>query len=335
MNAGRRARSTPAERLDGPLGKLLAPVGWLWCGVARLRARAFQSGVLTSVRPPLPTLSIGNLAVGGTGKTPLLLASVEALERVGARVGVLARGYGGDEGRMLRERHPGARLEEGSDRVAGLVRILAGPAVDILLLDDGFQHFRLQRDEDAVLIDATRPLGRCLPAGLFREGSQALRRATRIVLSRADLVDAQERERIWAQVRRIRAGLPDLPVLEGSVATRDLRNLVSSEIRPASALRGMRARLAAGIGNPQSFASLCRAHGVEILNEQWLPDHHAWRPADLSDWEREPAILVTEKDGVKLRGLAPANVWEVRVDWQFLRGGEHWQSMLAKLAGRT
>jgi len=331
VSGGPQSRPTPAERLDGPLGALLAPVGWLWCGAARLRALAYRRGALRSRRPPLPTLSIGNLAAGGTGKTPLLLASVAALERAGARVGILARGYGGDEGRMLRERHPAARLEEGADRVAGLARLLAGPPVDLLILDDGFQHFRLQRDEDAVLIDATRPFGRCLPAGLFRESPAALRRATRVVLARADLVNADERARIWAEVRRRRAGLPPLPEMEGSLAARDMRNLRTGEIRPASALRGLRARLAAGVGNPQSFAALCAAQGVAVTGSQWLPDHHPWRAADLEGWSAEPAVLVTEKDGVKLRAIAPDNAWELRVDWRFLRGGEHWDAMLTAL----
>lgn len=335
MSRGPRARPTPAERLDGPLGALLAPVGWLWCGVARVRAAAYRSGALTSHRPPLPTLSIGNLAAGGTGKTPLLLASLALLEAQQARVGILARGYGGDEGRMLRARHPAARLEEGADRVAGLQRLLTGPPVDLLILDDGFQHLRLCRDEDAVLLDATRPFGRCLPAGLFREGSAALRRASQILLSRADLVDAAERARIWAEVARIRAGLPALIEMEGALAARDLRNLSSGEIRPVAALRGMRARLAAGVGNPQSFAALCAAHGVSVENCQWMPDHHAWRREDLAGWEAEEAVLVTEKDGVKLRGMAPANVWEVRVDWRFLRGGEHWSGLLTRLRSRA
>jgi tetraacyldisaccharide 4'-kinase len=309
-------------------------VGWLWCGAARLRAAAYRSGARTSHRPPLPTLSIGNLAAGGTGKTPLLLASLDILEAQNARVGILARGYGGDEGRMLRARHPSAQLEEGADRVAGLQRLLAGAPLDLLILDDGFQHFRLQRDEDAVLLDATRPFGRCLPAGLFREGRAALRRASQILLSRADLVDAAERARIWAEVRRIRAGLPALIEMEGVLAARDLRNLTSGEIRPLAALRGMRARLAAGVGNPQSFAALCATQGVVIGDCQWMPDHHAWRREDLVGWAETEAVLVTEKDGVKLRGLAPANVWELRVDWRFLRGGEHWQGLLTSLRGR-
>ncbi len=322
---------SPAERLDGAWGAVLAPVGWLWDAAARARVYAFARGWLRSHRPPLPTLSIGNLAAGGTGKTPLLFAAAGWLEKQGAQVGVLARGYGGDEGRILAERHPRVKLVEDPDRVAGLARLLAGDRPEVLLLDDAFQHLRLQRDADVVLLDATRPFGRCLPAGVFREQPRALRRATHVILSRADLVDAPRRAAIWQAVDAARAGLPPVPRIEGGVAPRELRNLVSGEVRPVAALQGLRARLAAGIGNPASFAALCRQHGVAPSRLQWLPDHHPWRPADLAGWEQEGAVLVTEKDAVKLRGMAPANVWELRVDWRFLRGEEHWEELLHAL----
>ena len=317
--------------MNGAAGTLLAPVGWLWDGVARLRAAAYARGWRPRFRPPLPTLSIGNLAAGGTGKTPLLLAAVAWLERHDAAVGILSRGYGGDEGELLRERHPDALLIEDPDRVRGLAQLLEHGVPEVLILDDGFQHQRIERDEDLVLVDATRPFGRCLPAGLFREQPAALRRATQVVLSRAELVNAEQREAIWRTVEQARRGLPPLPRLEGGVRVRELRELASGATRPAEALRGMRARLAAGIGNPSSFLALCRAAGVEPTALQWMPDHHAWKPADLADWAREPAVLVTEKDASKLRGMVGPGVWEVRVDWEFSHGGEHWEAVLAAL----
>lgn len=331
MSAESEAPRSAASRLDGPTGKLLAPVGWLWDGVARLRAAAYVRGWRPSFRPPMPTLSIGNLAAGGTGKTPLLLASIAWLERHDASVGILSRGYGGDEGILLRERHPAALLVENPDRVRGLAHLLELGPPDVLLLDDAFQHQRIERDVDVVLIDATRPFGRCLPAGLFRESPAALRRASHVVLSRAELVSAEERAEIWRAVDAARAGLAPLPRIEGGVRVRELRELVSGATRPAAAMRGMRARLAAGIGNPSSFSSLCRAAGVEAAALQWMPDHHAWSVGDLAEWSKDPAVLVTEKDAVKLRGLAGPGVWEVRVDWEFGSGGEHWEELLAAL----
>jgi len=279
----------------------------------------------------MPTLSIGNLSAGGTGKTPLLLDLLRRLESVSVRTGVLSRGYGGDEGRILEERHPGVILAEDPDRVRALQRFLLGDPPEFLILDDGFQHLRLCRDLDVVLLDALRPFGRCFPAGLFREPPAALRRAGLVVVTRADLVEREAVDAVWRRVDAVRRGLPPLPRVEGSVAVRDLRNLRSGEVRPASALRGMPALIAAGIGNPRSFEELCRRAGVEILEARFPGDHHAWTEADRKDWERFPNVLVTEKDGVKLRDAVSARAWEVRVDWRFLRGEEDWEQLLERL----
>lgn len=307
---------------------MLAPVGWLTGAVAAARVRAYQRGWMASVRPPMPTLSIGNLSAGGTGKTPLLLHAAEWLQRHDARVGVLSRGYGGDEGRILEERHPDVHLVENPDRRAGLAQLQAAGGAEVLLLDDGFQHLRLQRDLDVVLLDATRPFGRCLPAGLLRERPRALRRAHAIVLSRTELVARDEVARIWAKVDRVRAGLPELPRLEGGMVAKDFRHLVSGEVREASAFAGARARVACGIGNPASFARLLEGLGVTPAPLEARGDHHAWQADDVEAWESNELVFVTEKDGVKLRPFASEQVWELRADWVFHQGGEAWEDLL-------
>jgi len=318
--------------VPAPLGLLLAPLGALYAGASRLRAVAYARGWKASVRPPLPTLSIGNIAAGGTGKTPLLLHAVAWLERHDARVGVLSRGYGGDEGRILERRHPDALLAEGADRVAGLKRLLdAAEPPEVLLLDDGFQHLRLRRDLDVVVLDATRPFGRCFPAGLFREPGRALRRADLVVLSRADLVDASARTRIWQQVARHRVGCAPLPVVEGGVALREVRAVAGDAALGVDALAGMEATLSAGIGNPGSFRRLCEDAGVRVCAVDWKRDHHAWTAEEAAALAARGPVLVTEKDAVKLRPFAPQDVWEVRVDWTFLHGGEHFEHLLGEL----
>ncbi len=306
----------------------LAPLGWLYAAVAALRVAAFRRGWLRSTRAPMPTLSIGNLAVGGTGKTPLLLHGVEWLCRYGAEVAVLSRGYGGDEGRILERRHPKVKLYEGSDRRASLRRLQQEGGAEVILLDDGFQHLRLQRDLDVVVLDATRPFGPCLPAGLFREGARALRRADLVVMSRAELVDAACRERIWRRVDQVRSGLDILPRLEGGMRIDQIRRLHDDVCRQLAELHGAPACLAAGIGNPESFQALCVAAGVQVVATDWRRDHHAWCAADVRRWDRHAQVLVTEKDGVKLRPFAPANVWEVVAEWEFWRGGEEWEERL-------
>ena len=277
---------------------------------------------------PKSAASIGNLSAGGTGKTPLLLHAVEWLQRHDARVGVLSRGYGGDEGRILEERHPEAQLVENPDRRAGLRQLQQQGGAEVLLLDDGFQHLRLQRDLDVVLLDATRPFGRCLPAGLLRESPRALRRAHAIVLSRTELVSKDEVERIWAEVDRIRAGCPSLPRLEGGMQAKDLRRLHDGRLQPVSAFADRSVRLASGIGNPGSFEALVRSLGIAVLDHQLAGDHHAWKPEDCASWDGEHPVLVTEKDGVKLRPFAPQNVWELRADWVFHRGQDEWEDLL-------
>ena len=311
-------------------GFLVAPLGWLFDGLTRLRAWTYRKGWLPSVRPPWPTMSIGNLAAGGTGKTPLLFSALTWLEKQDADIGVLSRGYGDDEGRILAERFPKVTLVEGADRVAGLDKLKLHPP-EVLLLDDGFQHLRLRRDFDVVVLDATQPFGRCFPAGLFRESPAALRRADLVVLSRAELVDAGARERVWSWVTDVRQGLVDLPRLEGGLHVRDWRNLHSGEVRPPLELRDLPAVLAAGVGNPHSFQALCERAGVKVKAVEWRKDHHSWTTAEASDWEKQECVLVTEKDGVKLRPFAPPSVWEVRVDWVFSKGIEHWESALMDL----
>lgn len=276
----------------------------------------------------MPTLSIGNLSAGGTGKTPLLLNAVAWLQKHEASVGVLSRGYGGDEGRILEERHPKVQLVENPDRRAGLRSLQEQGGAEVVLLDDGFQHLRLQRDLDVVLLDATRPFGRCLPAGLLRERPRALRRAHAIVLSRTELVSPVRVAQIWAEVDRLRAGLEVLPRLEGGMQALDLRRLHDGEIRPASSFAGQGVRLASGIGNPESFRQLAESLGMTIRVYDRFGDHHAWQARDCAGWNPDEAVIVTEKDGVKLRPFAPKQVWELRADWVFHRGQAEWEELL-------
>jgi tetraacyldisaccharide 4'-kinase len=319
------------SKLNGPLGILLAPLGWLYARIAAARVQAYHSGRKKSVRPPMPTLSIGNIAAGGTGKTPLLFAALDWLHKHDATAGVLSRGYGGDEGRMLEERFPHVRLIEGKDRVDGLHKMLAKDTPELLLLDDGFQHLKLQRDVDIVVIDATRPFGRCFPAGLFRESITALMRADLVVVSRAELVSEKKLLSIWKRINRTRKGKPYQARVEGGMQVRDLRNLTTGVCVPVSDFKGRKVQLAAGIGNPQSFHSLCENSGMEITSYTRFSDHHAWSKEDADEFNEHMPLVVTEKDGVKLRPFATVQMWEMRVDWQFLKGVETWERCLTDL----
>ena len=327
-----RVLSGIADRLDGPLGVLLAPLGWVFSHIAAGRVSAFQRGWKASVKPPRPTLSIGNISAGGTGKTPLLFHALEWFKKHDARIGVLSRGYGGDEGRMLEERFPEVLLAEGADRIAGMKALLqAEEPPEMLLLDDGFQHLKLKRDIDIVVLDALRPFGRCFPAGIFRESAAALKRADLIVMSRAEFVTEEARLEIWKKVQAVRGPEHPLPRVEGGVVARDLRNLKDGRVIPVREMSGKEVRLAAGIGNHDSFLRLVKAKGIKIESFARLADHYPWSASDVANFGSEMPLIVTEKDGVKLRPFAEDHCWELRVDWDFRLGGEAWEQCLADL----
>jgi tetraacyldisaccharide 4'-kinase len=317
--------------IGGPLVILLLPLAWLFGGAARLRVWMYSVGYLKSHRPPWPTLSIGNISAGGTGKTPLLFSTLKWFAENSAEAAVLSRGYGGDEGIVLRQRFPQVSLIENPDRVAGMRELNEKHKPEVLVLDDGFQHLRLQRDIDIVVVDATRPFGPTFPAGLFRESARALRRADLVVVTRADLVDEQRREDIQAKIAKTRVGLPELPRVEAKMAATNLRHVLSGETHDLAMLDGVNASLAAGIGNHQSFADLCESLGAHVTSYQRLADHHQWTCDDVLALADADIVLVTEKDGVKLRDLASDKFFEVCVDVEFVTGAEHFEQKLFDL----
>jgi len=273
----------------------------------------------------LPTLSVGNLTAGGTGKTPLVIHLARALAARGERPGVLARGYGAprdgelnDELRLVAAEVPEAVLAPGRDRVARAAEARDRGAT-FLLLDDGFQHRRLARHADVVLLDATEPWGpgaALLPRGLLREPPGALRRADAVVLSRAEQAAPEALARLEAAVRALGfAG----PVVRLLVAPRALRPLPEGPAGPPAALAGRAVWAACGIGNPAAFRRTLADLGADVRGLSALDDHHAWTGADV---ERVTGaaraagaglVVVTTKDGVKLRaplaGAPPPLPW--------------------------
>jgi tetraacyldisaccharide 4'-kinase len=317
--------------IGGPLVVLLMPLAWLFDGIVRLRVWFYRLGYLKSHRPPWPTLSIGNISAGGTGKTPLLFCALRWFEENDAEAAVLSRGYGGDEGVILRQRFPQVNLVENPDRVAGMRSLIDNTTPEVLVLDDGFQHLRLQRDIDVVVVDATKPFGPTFPAGLFRESTQALRRASLVVVTRVDLVDQQRRDEIQHKIAQTRNGLTKLPRVEAKMTATHLRQVLGGEVCDLARLNGAVATLAAGIGNHQPFADLCESLGVNISSYKRFADHHQWTSDDVLALADAEMVLVTEKDGVKLREIASDKFYEVCVDVEFVVGGEHFEQKLFDL----
>jgi tetraacyldisaccharide 4'-kinase len=317
---------------DGPLGRVAREV-WsargVWASVARgalllpaacyrggtaLRNAAYDLGVLPTRRLPAPSVGVGNLTVGGTGKTPLCRFVAAELGRRGCRVGILLRGYGADEAEEYRESVPRAVVVADPDRARA-----AGEAIrrgaDVLVLDDCFQRRDVRADVLLALVAAEGFARRRwpLPAGPWREGLGALRRADAVVVTRKVAPVAEAQALAGTLAARARGG-------EGLVA-----DLVPAHLLPLAggppvgveALRGRTVVALCGIGAPEAFAAQLAASGAAEVRLMAFGDHHAYSAADVaaarSAAGSEGTVVTTGKDAVKLRRLWPPGAPECRV----------------------
>jgi tetraacyldisaccharide 4'-kinase len=310
-------------------------------GVAS-RNLAFDRGWKPQNRVGLPVVSVGNLTLGGTGKTPMVEWIARWYRVRGLRVAILSRGYGdasgmNDEGRVLEENLPDVPHLQGPDRVA-LARVAVEELEsEILVLDDGFQHRRLARDLDVVLLDALDPfgLGRIFPRGLLREPVGSLRRAGVVVLSRADLVDEASRKSIRDEAER-RAG-----PLRWALARHAPLDLIDAEGRsfPLSEAGGRKVAAFCGIGNPEGFRRTLGGLDLDVVGFRAFHDHHPYKAedvADLAGWLRglgAELALTTQKDSVKLRasGLGPVPLRALRIGLDVMDGSETLERALSDL----
>ncbi|MBK8974972.1 MAG: tetraacyldisaccharide 4'-kinase [Planctomycetes bacterium] len=310
--------AAPAAELLRVVRRSLWPASLVYAGVTALRNATFDWQLRPVHGVDVRVVSVGNLTVGGTGKTPLVVELVRRARALGLRPGVLARGYGrapgaelNDEGLLLRDRFPDLPQVQDPDRVAGARRLAASGAVDLILLDDGFQHRRLRRDVDVVCLDASDPFDgfRLLPTGDLRElAGPALRRADHVVLTRAGALDTAALQQRAARVRQL-AQRDDLPVDACDHVAEDLCWLPAGEVAPAASLRGRRVHLLSAIARPAAFERTVAELGADVVRHTVRRDHHRHDPTAVAALARDAArdgaaLLTTEKDAVKLRGLA-------------------------------
>lgn len=301
---------------------VLIPLSLPYALIQRLRTWCYQAGILRSHTLPRPVISIGNITVGGTGKTPVAAYIAHLLLTQGLKVAVLSRGYGGslegttavvsdgskvllsaeecgDEPFLLASTVPGLMVVIGSNRHSAGLMAMERLSPDIFLLDDGFQHLRLKRDLNILLLDARKPFGNgwCLPAGLLREPRSAC--------SRADLV-------IRTRCPKNGSGADPVSGIPMCNAHHELGNavpLTGGEPLQLDSLRDKRILAFAGIADPHAFFDGLRAHGMNLVSTQCLPDHSTYTPADIAALADTVAssgadyAITTEKDGVKLRHL--------------------------------
>lgn len=293
------------------LAYLLVPFAWVYRVVIDLRRKGYRSGYLRSFSCSVPVIVVGNITVGGSGKTPLVIWLVRYLEAAGMQPGIVSRGYSGSAGRtpvivgidsqaeevgdepLLLARRTGVPVCIGTDRVAALQTLIKETDVTVIVADDGLQHYRLRRDLEFVVIDGQRGLGnsRLLPAGPLREPSARL--------AEADLVFSNGGDKgACGHVFELVPG--------------KARTLLGTRERDLDEFRGVRVWAVAGIGNPERFHALLAEFGIDIepvavadhgrVNLERLVAKHAW------------PILMTEKDSVKYPCTSVVDAWYVPVD---------------------
>ncbi len=301
----------------GPLAAVvrgaLAAAAVPYATAMRLRNAAYDRGLAAVHHVPLPVISIGNLTLGGTGKTPLVAWTARVLTTAGFAPAIVSRGYGArrgarsDEAAELNLLLPHVPHIANPDRVAAARAALAGGA-SAVVLDDGFQHRRLARDLDIVAIDATDPFGcgHLFPRGLLREPLAALARADAVVLTRAALVDENRRAEIRAALARCCSGR--LPAVWAEAMHRAVGvRTAGGQTQPLDRLRATPIAAFAGIGNPAAFGGSLRRLQAEPVGLRAFPDHHHYTSdelAGLAAWARglgAGMLVTTLKDLVKIR----------------------------------
>lgn len=285
------------------------PLAALYGGAAATRRMMYRHGWLRSERLPVPVIVVGNIVAGGAGKTPLAIALVEALQARGRKPGVVSRGYGGsatvprllgaqpdpavtgDEPALIKLR-TGAPVAIGARR-AEAARLLLHEGVDVVIADDGLQHYALVRDIEICVIDGVRRFGngRLLPAGPLREPESRLRDVDFVVCNGGGV----RKDEVAMQL-----------VLPDAVALTDPATRC-----PLAAFSGHRVHAVAGIGHPPRFFDALRAVGIDVI-EHPFPDHYRYMPVDLA-FSGDLPVLMTEKDAVKCRAFAKDGWWSVPV----------------------
>lgn len=292
--------------------KCLLPLSWLFRGAVNFRRSFYRAGWLKIRRLPVPVVIVGNISVGGTGKTPLIIALAGLLRQHGYRPGIISRGYGGkvretpvnvqpdsdpaivgDEALLL-SKHSGCPVAVGTNRFETGRLLLEEDGCDVILSDDGLQHYKLARDIEIAVIDGERRFGNgyCLPAGPLREPPERLAEVDFVVVNGAKAEDEH-----YAMT------------LNGETAV----NLATGAAKPLQEFAGSACHALAGIGNPDRFFNKLAAAGLRCRQHRF-PDHHPYRAGDIDFGEQ--AVLMTEKDAVKCFGFARDTHWYVPVKAQ-------------------
>ncbi|MBV6520990.1 MAG: Tetraacyldisaccharide 4'-kinase [Gemmatimonadaceae bacterium] len=311
----------------------LHPLELSYRGIVVLRNRMYDWGMLAVMPAPVPAISVGNLTVGGTGKTPVAAYFAQRLMAMGAKPAIVLRGYGDDEASVHAELNPGVDVIVQPDRVQGARQARAAGA-DVVVMDDAFQHRRAGRLLDVVLISAERftVSPRLLPSGPWREGLSALRRASMVIVTRKSSSAARAED-----VAHVVAGIAGVPVATAALEPAELIRRFDRSTQPISALADRRVLLVAAVGNPWALASQLQQAGLRVELRAFR-DHYAYSAGDIPGLVRDAstadAVVCTLKDVVKLDRLWPRSappLWYVSQRIVPEQNAEHLDSALARV----
>lgn len=292
------------------LSYVLLPVSWLYCLLVVVRKRLYDYGIFTQIHVSVPVIVVGNITAGGTGKTPLVENLVHHFRQQGYTPGIISRGYGGQskswpisvteqssanmvgDEPVLLARHCHCPIVVGPDRVADAKMLLAQYSCDLIIADDGLQHYRLARTVEIAVLDGIRQLGNgfCIPAGPLRERKQRLNSVDIVVVNQGDWPAAYNMTLQQTKVINLRD---------------------HTIVKTLTHFSGKSVHAVAGIGNPSRYFEQLESHGIKPICHPF-PDHYSFFESDL-DFSDDKQVLMTEKDAVKCQAFAQDNFWYVAV----------------------
>ncbi len=315
---------------DAMVKSVLWVISWVYMAAVKAVDVAYKLGIRRRHRVEVPVISIGNLTLGGTGKTPFAIFLAGLLVREGKRPAILMRGYGADENIMVNEKLGNVPVFTGQDRVSS-ARTAIRQGVDTIILDDGFQHRRISRELDILLLDAGTLFGNghIFPRGILREPISSIKRADMVVLTKTDRIDKSGEDALTAKLRRYMPGGALIYARHKPVSLRD----VSGAKFPVSCIKNVKILAVSGIADPGYFIFLIEREGASIVKRLDYPDHYDFKQKDIDGLAEEvekigvDKVIVTEKDYVKIKKLDISGITKklfvFNVDIEIVKGEEH------------
>lgn len=341
-------------------GTAFKPLSFIWEWVYRIRRSFYEYGVLRKKTFKVPVISVGNLSFGGTGKTPTIVWLADWLIEKGLTPVVLTRGYKGqlehssgllksgqkfrlnpfdygDEPLMISNKMKKGAVIVGKNRAENLLKYFSEVKPDVVLLDDGFQHLQIYRSYNIVLFDATMPLNlyKVAPLGYLREGMSALKDADAIVISRADMVTKEKKDKLIATLTKHFHHRP--PIALTRYQPLGVYDVYDKYIFSIHELKGLKAIAVTAIASPESFYSYLESFGVEILEKVSFLDHYFFTPEDVNELlikasQLSAIILCSEKDMVKMKRVSLDNrILFTKVKVDFISGEQDLVNGLSKV----